>query len=532
MDASARFVGHYVAALTSQVAAAEADLMTAAFTAPMHGLIQCIRVLVEASEDPSGRSDDWRHIVSHILALVRRAMLVAYPIVCTTSPEGFLPDDGDDQDDPAVPVPDEANGEHDGPSDAGRVGGERRLPSECESSTSSHGTLDDTLRSQALLACCWRTLKETALLLSALFDSLMLARDAVQTSVCTVADVCGIGETILQLLLAARHRGVVDTLQGAFTTLCSRLTSVPDQDLRGLPSTCMIKIICGVCMCAVLLRPPCSLHGLSDDPCTPGLWLERVLQRLVAVDAGSVTRRSAGYPRILLAVLTTDAAIASGLLSATLSRLVGLAGGWRCAGPAEGAPETIETPGAGTEAAGLANGQPAMSLTAAIHAMNILRFLVVDARIVVALSPWLASLVALAIRGFAALDFAVRNSATMLFTALLGKMFGVKRVRDEHAAANRLTAREFFLRYPALHELAMHTLAEASWAVGSERRMQRPPPTLYPVLVVLGRLLPSSMEGLDAAGLAVAPLRQHLVDLAARSATHTHTHTPSHRAQN
>ena len=56
----------------------------------------------------------------------------------------------------------------------------------------------------------------------------------------------------------------------------------------------------------------------------------------------------------------------------------------------------------------------------------------------------------------------VRNSSTLLFSALVARIFGAKRVSDEHSMENKLTAKEFFTRFPSLHGFLLEELTTAS----------------------------------------------------------------------
>ncbi len=60
----------------------------------------------------------------------------------------------------------------------------------------------------------------------------------------------------------------------------------------------------------------------------------------------------------------------------------------------------------------------------------------------------------------------------MLFTALVLRMFGAKRVQDEDSVENKLTAREFFTRFPTLHPYLLQQLQDAAQQLeaGKDRR--------------------------------------------------------------
>ena len=56
----------------------------------------------------------------------------------------------------------------------------------------------------------------------------------------------------------------------------------------------------------------------------------------------------------------------------------------------------------------------------------------------------------------------VRNSSTLLFSSLVLRIFGAKRVQDEHSIENKMTAREFFTRFPTLHDFLLQQLQQAA----------------------------------------------------------------------
>jgi hypothetical protein len=91
--------------------------------------------------------------------------------------------------------------------------------------------------------------------------------------------------------------------------------------------------------------------------------------------------------------------------------------------------------------------------------------------------------------------FQERNSATLLFSALVTRIFGVHRSRDELSIRNRMTGRILFLRDPSLYEFLLEELKEAVTSMEASYSTLRP--ALFPVLLLLSRLYPSSLEGTD-----------------------------------
>ena len=146
-------------------------------------------------------------------------------------------------------------------------------------------------------------------------------------------------------------------------------------------------------------------------------------------------------------------------------------------------------------AAAVVSTQPA-----ALHALNILRALYRDSRLGEQVASFVPRGVEVAIAGFSAnhwpvrlhgdrspccccfcccccgfccccgcccgcdpvVAVQVRNSSNLLFTALVLRMFGAKRVQDEHSMENKLTAREFFARFPTLYPYLLQQLQESA----------------------------------------------------------------------
>lgn len=86
-----------------------------------------------------------------------------------------------------------------------------------------------------------------------------------------------------------------------------------------------------------------------------------------------------------------------------------------------------------------------------------------------------------------------RNSATLLFSALMIRIFGVQRTRNTEPLGirNKMTGRIFFLKFPRLYDFISQQLTIASESIQHDER----PTTLHPLLILLSRLYPSALEG-------------------------------------
>jgi hypothetical protein len=135
-----------------------------------------------------------------------------------------------------------------------------------------------------------------------------------------------------------------------------------------------------------------------------------------------------------------------------------------------------------------------------VHAMNILRALFRDTRLGDCVTGYVERGVKASITGFKASNWAERNAATLLFSALITRIFGVKREKDadELSVKNCLTGKVFFLRYPDLHSFLLKSLEECVRPGGKqEAGTLQLFPMLYPLLLLLSRLFPAPSESLD-----------------------------------
>jgi len=220
--------------------------------------------------------------------------MVVSPVVTSCSPEGHMIDDN--------------YGDND---DEGGGGGEQVL------NTSS----------QILLVCCWRTMKEVALLLGDLAQnapimrshadmtslgsnkpkkdqnisegviknqtvtSVVVCSDATNTlpalllpndvrkGLLTSRQVCCIGEFFTTVLLTSKHHGAFELAYNGFVKLCSILWTCSDKDLRALPLKWLDALLADIAGCVP-----------SDVLCG--------------------TRRSAGVPFFVQAIVTTEPILA------------------------------------------------------------------------------------------------------------------------------------------------------------------------------------------------------------------------------
>lgn len=209
-------------------------------------------------------------------------------------------------------------------------------------------------------------------------------------------------------LLAIRHRGCFMALAGNYQTFCSTISQPPaSAELQALP-------------------PKWLRQRLSDGSST----------KL------SFTRRSAGLPYLILAVLNSNLAKSPHLLDECIDHL-------------------HETATANTSAE---------SNNAQVHAINTLRMMFLETKLGLAILPHAERGFILAIKCFRSSFWPTRNAALLLYSALVQRVFASssKALGNERSLkwATRTPRGDFFRSYPSLRpallqELDLCTRAEA-----------------------------------------------------------------------
>ncbi|RUS78380.1 hypothetical protein EGW08_013851 [Elysia chlorotica] len=302
-----------------------------------------------------------------------------------------------------------------------------------------------------LVVCGWRSIKEVSLTLGSLCLQLptdFIVKEA-EGGLLSLDQIEVIGRYFNQQLLESIHRGAFELAYAGFQLMCQMLWK----------------------------------HPLSCFHHLPSQWLTAVLQDIKSEDAQSrlcATRRSAGVPFLVQAITSTEPNLTGRQMFHNAMK------------------ELLRLALSQEEKACEDGGNLASSSDAQVHALNILRALYRESRLGDDVVLYVADGLKAAILGFRSEQWAVRNSATLLLSALMTRIFGVKRSKDESAMSkkNCQTGRAFFYRYPTLYPFLLSELEVATANVMSRDRLSLHP-SLYPVLLVLGRLFPSTLEGSD-----------------------------------
>ncbi|XP_074945130.1 tRNA (32-2'-O)-methyltransferase regulator THADA isoform X1 [Phalacrocorax aristotelis] len=440
---------------------AKKSLLQAAASFPMYGRVHCITgALQQLPFNNLTLVPEWKEMVARLILMSYKLSAVVSPVVQSSSPEGLIPMDSDSESAGRLQMilheiqPQDTNDyflqakilqEH-CKVESEKLADHRPMENICtEMRGKERQTCDVT--AQMVLVCCWRSMKEVSLLLGTLCK-LLPSQAAPEPSdgLITVEQVKSIGDYFKHHLLQSRHRGAFELAYAGFVQLTEMLSRCNSESLRKMPEQ----------------------------------WLSCVLEEIKSCDPSSTlcaTRRSAGIPFYIQALLASEPKKSkTDLLKMAMKELISLA-----------------TP-----------LNESSSVIPQVHALNILRALFRDTRLGENIMPYVADGLQAAILGFMSPVWAVRNSSTLLFSALITRIFGVKRGKDENSKKNRMTGREFFSRFPSLYPFLLKQLEVVTNTLNSEAEELKIHPSLFLLLLILGRLYPSPMDGTYSA-LSMAP---------------------------
>ena len=256
-----------------------------------------------------------------------------------------------------------------------------------------------------LTVCCWRSIKEISLCLSFLVEMSVELYDS-KIVLLNCEEIEGVGNYFKDMLLKARHRGAFEVAYAGFDQVCSKLWTSRCNDLNQLPHE----------------------------------WLKPLMQCFEKTGENislSSTRRSAGLPYYFQAVVGSEPRLTSSASVSLLENVLNLL--------VERSLESKE-------------------LMVQIHALNILRSLVRDARLDQAVSPFLGDIFITGMVALSSEQWSLRNSGTLLYSALINRVFGVHQERFSPAKKNTMTGRLFFSMYPKLFQFLLNFFSKKNKA--------------------------------------------------------------------
>ncbi|KAK9727349.1 hypothetical protein K7432_001927 [Basidiobolus ranarum] len=405
--------------LEAQLDSARNNLLFAAQNHPMHGPLMALAYIFQdlnySSDGIKKNIELWRQLHLRTFNLVHLVCSTVLDVLSNPSPEGNMP----------------------------------------ASFQEIEGAIDDVIqhtdqddvesigpKHQVILSYCWRAVKEASTLLGVLLSRVPVNDGSKIPAIMEYDHLVEGGNLLRNLLTSIRHRGAFSAVYPAYISVCSRLLTASN----------------------------------SEHSAVPKAWLDENLDSILS-NSVSITRRSAGLPLCILAIVSSEPADSTHLLNYTMKHVLKIAH----EAPSPDANQNNDLP--------------------QVHAFNILRTMFSDAKQGTNVLSYVEDSFMLAISGFSSDSWAVRNCSVMLFSTLLQRTLGTKKTKDEHHSMNTLTGNEFFSRFPKLHPFLLKELKIAVEQLLKSKELDSSAvhPGLYPVLTLLSRLQPSVMDGSDSA---------------------------------
>lgn len=283
---------------------------------------------------------------------------------------------------------------------------------------------DESPKAQMVLVYAWRTMKEMTLLLAEIVKQSIKLEN--QISMLSEETLAKIGQFFVDVFIQSKHRGVFEQAYVGFSIICENFWKSSRSKISCLPKQWLQDAV-----------DLCTGKKHSDDLCA--------------------TRRSAGLPFLILSILTTS-------------------------------PDASYFHGTMTNLLNTAEDHDNCNDETRMHCLNVLRAIFRHSKLGELVASYVARGVILSIKGFKSVAWGVRNSSTLLYAALMTRMFGVQRTADpDHLCIkNKLTVKVFFLRHQELYKFILNSLAEECHNSSSL--------ILQPILMILARLYPSNFE--------------------------------------
>ncbi|XP_053689382.1 thyroid adenoma-associated protein homolog [Sabethes cyaneus] len=410
---------------------AQASLLRAARENPMFGSLACIRHLLNKIDlKEVAKCKLWVAFVSNLVLTCRQLTKIVSVVVNNSSPEGHLPNDFSEVE--TYGLDDEDVEMHSGDEDV------------------PEGISNLKTTPQMVLLCSWRTIKEISLILGDIVfktptskssKSIVNENDEDYNRLISCDLIMEIGSYFTELLAETKHRGAFEQAYIGFSKLCIRLWGSQHDEQHQLPMKWLQEMLTII---------DSDSH---NDNCSTDTKAVKICS----------TRRSAGIPYMMQAIITSELQVSSSKgLQFSMKKLI----------------ELCRT------------GITAQTRT---HSLNILRALFRSTELGDSIGEFVSDGIECAINGYDAESWSERNSSTLLFSALMIRVFGVQRTKDSENLniRNKMTGRIFFLRYPQLYDFFITELEKASRIIVNGSRSKK----LHPLLLLLSRLYPSALEG-------------------------------------
>ncbi|KAJ8688100.1 hypothetical protein QAD02_023895 [Eretmocerus hayati] len=434
--------------LEGPVQLASENIVLASSKHSLYGYVFCIHSILSTIHLRDIVNDDqWRILVSDIIEMCFRLNSAVSQIVNNSSPEGHLPMD--------------LNPRH-----------LEHLSCNVE---------EVVITPQMVLLCSWRTVKEISLFFGYLTSQASIYDDKDEVGMLTEEQVVDIGKQLVILLTETKHRGAFEQAHVGFGQLCGRLWFLEEKrkSLRQLPK----------------------------------VWLQQLLLAVVGFAPENsklcATRRSAGVPFMVQALVTSEIRkrcdpklLTLHPVMKILLRLSNISHEFDVTEAQkilfsenlfdENEIQQYLHPRNGTRKKFTQLNEITEIKT---HALNILRALFRHCKLGELVQDYIADGFKTAFKSYDGESWAERNAATLLFSALVVRVFGVQRTKDHLNLSlhNKMTGKNFFDKFPSLLPFLVDELTKFMGETEDQIK-----PKIQSILLILSRLYPcTSSESLN-----------------------------------
>ncbi|XP_008545190.1 thyroid adenoma-associated protein homolog [Microplitis demolitor] len=416
---------------------ANENIIVAVAKRSLYGYIFCIRKLISSCDLRKVENKFWSIIIRDVISVCLNLYTAVSSVVNNSSPEGHFPMD--------------LNKKYLG------VDGD-----ECELMK---------VTPQMVLLCSWRTVKEVSLLFGYLMIKSPIADDDSTIGLLSEQQIVDIGDHLVTLLCETKHRGAFEQAHVGFEQFCTRLWRLKQNHLNQLPK----------------------------------IWLYQLLMAITGLSPGNsklcATRRSAGIPFMVQALVASEPSIKNktepvvfNSLMKILLDLTKIEDEFELSKKAMNLVEqqkffsNLKIDQLKNYSSAITSGNFSDNVTITevkMHVLNILRALFKHAQLRDLSKVYSSDGLIAAINSYDKKTWAERNAATLLFSALITRIFGVQRTKDHVnlTVHNKMTGRLFFEKYPQLLPFMLNKL---NAFINDKNNPIRP--SIQSILLLLSRL--------------------------------------------
>ncbi|XP_046599825.1 thyroid adenoma-associated protein homolog isoform X3 [Neodiprion lecontei] len=459
-DAHLLLVKFLISRLEKPLEIARDNIVRAANKHSLYGYLYCLRSLITDSDLHRKFPTDerWREPIAQLINICLDLNNAVGQIVNNSSPEGHLPMD---------------------------LNPFNVQPSLFDQELSEH---EKVTTPQMVLLCAWRTVKEVSLIFGYVTFKLPIDGMNGVVGLLTENQVVQVGEHFVTLLSETKHRGAFEQAHVGFGLLCRRLWHLPIEcALKQLPKIWLLDLLLAVTGLSPRDSKLCATRRSAGVPFMVQALLTSEEESLTAVirHGGSFTFHST--MRILLGLtnLKDDYNIEAEMSSLIYDDTV-FTQFKDQSSPLSHTEKRTSNTNRGKKCYKLAEIKS--------HVINILRALFRHCQLGDCVKPYIADGVITAIKSYNGKTWAERNAATLLFSAMVVRIFGVQRTKDHLnlSVHNRMTGKVFFEKYPTLLEFMYNELEKFVEPGDTLIR-----PGVQSVLLLLSRLYPGCHDSAD-----------------------------------